>query len=84
MLNDPHPCPGRLFTSYMSPLEFIVDAKACMTLGNAYFGIPLPRAPGNPLQDMMASFFGGGPAASAGPGTGRGGPKKLRAAGNLD
>lgn len=58
--------------------------QACMTLGNAYFGIPLPRAPGNPLQDMMASLFGGGPSASASPGAGRGGPKKLRAAGKLD
>ncbi|KAF8311762.1 DUF410-domain-containing protein [Clavulina sp. PMI_390] len=59
--------------------------QALMTLGNAYFAIPMPRQPGNPLQDMMASLFGGGGAgAGAGGGKGRGGPKKLRAAGGLD
>ncbi|CCO34307.1 hypothetical protein BN14_08404 [Rhizoctonia solani AG-1 IB] len=51
------------------------------SLGNIYFDIPAPRKGGNPLQDMMSSFFGGGPAPDAGT------QRKLRrtlAAGSLD
>jgi hypothetical protein len=72
-----------------SPLRFLGDCfaaqllilQACATLGNVYFGIPLPRAPANPLQDMMASLFGGGPPGGA---ADRGGTKRLRSAGRLD
>ncbi|ELU39944.1 cytoplasmic protein [Rhizoctonia solani AG-1 IA] len=51
------------------------------SLGDIYFDIPAPRKGGNPLQDMMSSFFGGGPAPDAGT---KRKPRRALTAGTLD
>ncbi|CAE6425813.1 unnamed protein product [Rhizoctonia solani] len=43
-----------------------VMRDAIESLGNIYFDIPAARKGANPLQDMMSSLFGGGPAPDAG------------------
>ncbi|CAE6402728.1 unnamed protein product [Rhizoctonia solani] len=58
-----------------------VMREAIDSLGSIYFDIPAPRKGANPLQDMMSSFFGGGPAPDTGS-TRK--PRRALTAGGLD
>jgi len=76
----------RLHSRYRGKNSFVSGealTQAYTVLGNSYFGIPLPRAPGNPLKDMMASLFGDTPPGLTPGGVGWG-AKRLRDAEGLD